>query len=93
MKKWKLEQGKKANEELNLKEISDGLVKKCPLGRKATRLLAGGWWGGLKQAHCDLSVPMHSGLCRSLLHKNISMAFYNCIRINMNMQKDGFIIT
>ena len=94
MKKWKLEQGKKANEEINLKEMNDGLVKKCPLGRKATRLLAGGGGGAeLKQAHCDLSVPIHSGLCGPLLHKNISMAFNNCIRINMNVLQDGFIIT
>ena len=41
-----LEQVKKANEAINLKEINDGLVKKCPLGRKATRLLALGWWEG-----------------------------------------------
>ena len=46
IKKWKLEQVKKANEAINLKEINDGLVKKCPLGRKATRLLAWGWWEG-----------------------------------------------
>ena len=64
-----------------------------PTREKSDYTLGSGVVGGLKQAHCDLSVPMHSGLCRSLLHKNISMAFYNCIRINMNMQKDGFIIT
>ena len=41
MKKWELEQGEKANEDINLKEMNDGLVKKCPLGRKVTRLLGG----------------------------------------------------